>query len=235
MINYWKDKTAGEDFTHILNQENLYLNRILQYTSKNNQLLNNFQQLKPSSFHLPLSITPFHIYLKNDFKESLFEWKQQKLPKIYFEALLNFISQNNSFNNNSFNYFPSTCSSIAIPKQFSKSINNNNKTFFEDLKNYYCNLFIQSSKISINNNEEMFFPSILLFHVNNSSLDSLINTIYSNYSLHNWANWNIIKKKESDEEINSTNHEIQIVTASTIEACREWKLNMPGEWIEPTD
>ena len=252
LINYWKDKTAGESFTHVLKQEELYLDHESKLILENNKNIYQFfdhssnQNIQSSSsplkssftsesinFNLPISISPFHIHLNHDFKDFLLEWKQQKVPETIFNSILQIISQNNSYeNNNSFKYFPSNCLSIAIPKQYLK-YQSTNKKLFQQLQNYFCQSSFQSSKILVEN-KEYHFPSILVFHLKNTSLDSVINAKYQNYTLHNWNHWKL-KTKEFHENTSLKDNDIEILPASTIEACREWKLKMPGGWIEPTD
>lgn len=76
LVNYWKDKTAGEPFTPQLPYEGLYLQRFYD-------LLLNGPEYRVSPQLTDLD----RVEVARDFKEDIIEWQQQTLPSNYWEVI----------------------------------------------------------------------------------------------------------------------------------------------------
>jgi hypothetical protein len=218
-VNYWKGKPAGEIFTHILEQEKLYLEKGFEIDretiSDNEKIFGESQQenLDTSSILLPTVHLPFHVIVdEHDFKEDFNEWKQQLIPQFYSKYLS--LIQEHSFQMSPLlSVVPSTCLYAAFPQNF--------KDFQADLEKIeeaICSKHTNSTpdRISIQS------APVVLFHLSNSSINQFVEQYYSAYTLHNWPLWTV--RNDSD---------IEIVVASLLENSRSWKLSMPGEWISP--
>jgi len=81
LVNYWKDKTAGEPFTPQLPYESLYLQRLYDLL------------LHGPEYRVSPQLTELdRIEIARDFKEDIIEWQQQTLPDSYWEAIQDEVS-----------------------------------------------------------------------------------------------------------------------------------------------
>lgn len=227
-MNYWRDKPAGEEFTHILPHESIFMRKnfdfaqsneidiqsaILETTSHRLSIANDSTSLFPSSH------TPIHISLDRDFKDDLWYWQQQIIPPFYHNFIFNHSQIIKSSRNIS--VIPSHCEGIAMPFHSFQTISQN-----YDLLQLQRDLCSQKDSIS----RQDVSPSAFVFHLPKSSILDLVKSQYSNYTLHNWMSWILKPGKGNSGE--TTEYEIQIIPTALKEDTRKWKESMPGRWQE---
>jgi hypothetical protein len=231
LVNYWKEKTAGEEFTHQLPQEELFLDQGKQISKNNNQFLNSLLESSlvtnntlrsddRSWSHFPSAHTPTHIYMSRDFKDDLLDWQQQILPSSYGLSINQLLeSMNTSFPDRS--VIPTQCISIAIP---SSALSTNTEKQLHQFQQKVCSLFQQHQSQG---------QGVYVFHLPISSMNQRIKETYSSYTMHNWMSW---KVSEMIGEEGDGRNKLEVVPSATtalIDETIKWKEGMPGDWKPP--
>lgn len=237
-MNYWKDKSAGEDFTHILPYEKLFLDKSKVLIKKDQEqtthLLKEYLTSTSSSNPsrprpiFPTSHTPTHIFIERDFKDDLIYWQKQIIPPFYQKYIQDYrttttLSSAPGTTTTSM-IIPSTCESIALPMNIDPFLSTYN-TSINHLKSQIC-----SDKMTADTN---YYPAYV-FHLHESTLNHLAQEMYRDYTLHNWMSW-IIKDRNHndlslDTSINEENYEIEMIPSALLIETIQWKESMPGGW-----
>jgi hypothetical protein len=243
LVNYWKDKTAGEAFTHRLPQEHLYLHRAHEMTQTSDQdlhsrLKHSLHQNSSSSdgqslSQIPSAHTPTHLSLPRDFKQDLWQWQQQVLPPAY-RAIIHQRS------NSSILISPSQCISIALTAA-SKALYS--PLELRILQQQVCSHYQQQGEGEGEEEGEQQSAGVYVFHLPMSSLSQQIRETYSRYTIHNWMYWKVSPPEEQGEAETGTGTgvrvgeegdvRIEIAPSALVDETIKWKEAMPGGWKPP--
>lgn len=218
-MNYWRDKSAGESFTHILPYEKLFIDQGKKLIEKDHKettgLLKAFDEKKTIDVGLilPTTHSPTHIFVDRDFQDDLRYWQQQTIPSYYQTYIQNYSKIENS------SIIFSQCESAAFPTQFLQE--DMSPSILQKLEDEICS----------HQNKHFTGLPAFVFHLKESSLNHLAETIYGDYTLHNWVSWKVKDATISDEGREKNDVEI-IPTALIVDTIR-WKESMPGGWVSP--
>jgi hypothetical protein len=242
-VNYWRDKPAGEEFTHILPQEDLFLKKTFEFTQ--NADLSLHSVIQESLIHhlpddhsnamtlFPSSHTPIHISLDRDFKDDLWYWQQQIIPPFYQQLILNRSHlMNSSRTRNNISMIPSSCEAIALPFHPSKT---HSQSYLNGLLQFQKEICLQKDHVTRSSQDPSHSAAApaaaFVFHLPKSSILELVNRHYLNYTLGNWMSW-ILKETSQKNSKNEIAYDIEILPTALREDTRKWKESMPGGWQE---
>ena len=220
LVNYWQNKTAGEDFTHVIPQEELYMREASEtmkeehrQTMKYLYETNLSKSTTDPSINLPVAVTPTHVYMPtNHFTEDISSWQNQVLPEKYASTLLTMnVSYSRKEQAVDGTISPSKCFMTALPRvdeEWKSSLNADSSAL--------CDNYLPSS--------EHPFTGGYIFHLARSDLANALDRDVTTHVINHWSVWNTSSHHESG---------VQVVVAGEIEETEKWRKTLPGGYDEP--
>jgi len=221
LVNYWRNKTAGESFTHVMPQEEIFMRRGSEISaSEDRRCSRGTTTLSVSGIGLssegadhsyegdnsncaitdiPVAFTPSHAYVDRDFADDMHSWQQQTLPEFYSSLLAD----------GSSDIEPRRCSDVALSSLLRGSVGSN---YSDEM----CQIMEE-----VHNNGRV--PPAVIFHLNRNIMKEMCDRDLKNLSLHHWTMWT-----KDDNTVAGYN----VVTSNTVDNLMAWRESMPGNGNE---
>jgi hypothetical protein len=206
LVNYWQNKTAGESFTHEMEQEELYMRygRLVMREEHRHTLeaIAAASEQKMAPPELPVAIPATRVVMSNShFLQDILTWQEQTLPERYAEEL------------QAPRLSPAPrdeCLMTAVPAA-ARNVS-------------FGAAYDTCSRSSDPASQPHPFTGAYVFHLGRSSIaDSLAGGHLDSIVNH----WNLWPQHESAPD------GVQIVLAGSVENSVQWRQSLPGGYDEP--